>query len=195
MIVTTNMKIFVVDITTKMLNIPDWSRFSFVVLLTCGFLTWFGLLKTLLNFLVAVLVMFLCLATFIPFVGGKAASAKLIAYLLPFAMDSVDRRFRNIRKELMKSIHGQVLDFGSGAGANLKYCLLSGKVVSVMALEPNKNLIPKLTKVMADLAKYHVGTPMPRWEICSNFVQDVPGSEIFDWIILGNVLCEVALSY
>lgn len=91
----------------------------------------------------------------------------------------------------MKSIHGQVLDFGSGAGANLKYCLLSGKVVSVMALEPNKNLIPKLTKVMADLAKYHVGTPMPRWEICSNFVQDVPGSEIFDWIILGNVLCEV----
>ena len=99
---------------------------------------------------------------------------------------------------------GRVLDFGSGSGEYLKYAYDSGcstPVTELVALEPNLNLHAGLTKRIAVLeqeqqARCAAGADKAvlRTAIKTCFaeqLEDEVGAGYYDWIILGNVFCEV----
>jgi hypothetical protein len=64
----------------------------------------------------------------------KRSSQRAISYLLPIVMPMMDKAFASIKKELLKGIHGRVLDVGCGDGAWLKYF---SQAQHVTELEPN----------------------------------------------------------
>jgi SAM-dependent methyltransferase len=111
----------------------------------------------------------------------------LLSMLIPRIMGRLDKEFKRERRALLSGISGRVLDVGSGGGAYLKY-LSNPRVVAghvdVVALEPN----PKLHPFIRMAGKSLPGSLMIVSEMEDLTVQD---NETFDWVILGNVLCEV----
>jgi SAM-dependent methyltransferase len=123
---------------------------------------------------------------------GKSFSARMAAFWLPKVMKGVDRKTVLVRQELMKHMSGRVLDLGSGSGENLKYALQPsrvGHVTHVTALEPNKFLHPTLHKVVQALP---ASQQIPV-DVVGCFLDPLPTDpdSQFDFVILGNVLCEV----
>src|SRR5579883_1605296 len=51
----------------------------------------------------------------------KRISQPLAAIFLPRVMPMMDKAFREVKLELLKGLHGRVLDVGCGAGDWLKY--------------------------------------------------------------------------
>jgi SAM-dependent methyltransferase len=103
-------------------------------------------------------------------------------------MGKVDEEFQNERRTLLSGISGRVLDVGSGGGAYIKRLAPSGGVakgrVDVVAVEPVWDMHPLIRRAGKDLSGSLV---------IVGFIEDIPESEneSFDWIIFGNVLCEV----
>jgi SAM-dependent methyltransferase len=112
----------------------------------------------------------------------------LLSMLVPRIMGKVDAEFQKERRTLLSGISGRVLDVGSGGGAYIKYLAPSEGVatgrVDVVAVEPVPDMHPIIRRAGKDLSG--------SLNIVS-FIEDIPDSEneSFDWIILGNVLCEV----
>jgi len=120
----------------------------------------------------------------------------ILGFAIPRIMDQVEKEFREERRTLLsegdgredaggsdKGIRGRVLDVGSGAGAYLKYC---GPAADVVALEPNERLHPKILESGRHLSSLAIVRDFDDVE-----GMDDPPSSGFDWVIFGNVLCEV----
>jgi SAM-dependent methyltransferase len=119
-----------------------------------------------------------------------------LGIMIPRIMDRVGTEFQTERSILLQGLHGRVLDLGSGGGAYLDYCQDADEVVAV---EP-------VTSMHSKIAARGVKNSLRSLTIVQS-LGDVPGcrtssssgpdgmslssSSSFDWIILGNVLCEV----
>jgi len=118
---------------------------------------------------------------------NKSFSDRMVAKVLPSVMEQMDKSMKKVKMELLKDIKGDVLDFGSGDGQYLHYIALNkDKVKSIVNLEPNKKLHPGINE---RARQNGVQT-----EIYSKFAEDLleeRGGNQFDFIIIGNVLCEV----
>lgn len=108
----------------------------------------------------------------------------IMGLFLPFGMQALDQQFRPERKELLKHVSGRVLDVGSGGGAYLQYC--SKMANTVVAVEPIEQLHAQIQKAAAQ-AKLSAD----KLTIVKDLSELDPAEYQFDWIILGNVLCEV----
>jgi SAM-dependent methyltransferase len=102
-----------------------------------------------------------------------------------FFMPWLDDAMVNIKQELLQDVHGRVLDVGSGTGSWLKYL---GKADHVTALEPNEFRLPKLKEVAQDFVN---NNPRVHFEISPKYLHEFFPTQQFDFVILGNVLCEV----
>jgi len=70
--------------------------------------------------------------------GGKKWTAMMAGKYVPAFCDPLNAMFRPVREELMKTMHGVVLDVGAGSGAYVKYSVARGAAVERhTALEPN----------------------------------------------------------
>jgi SAM-dependent methyltransferase len=165
----------------------------------------------------ALLVFIVAVVPVVFLVVGKRLSSAGAGLVIPAAMRSVDVKYGAIRAELLKSIHGRVLDVGAGGGAYLKYAFASSAVTDIVALEPNVACHSALHATVAELRRGEgfgrglsappVGLGLaaasttrdtanrgPTVEIVSEFIEDHlkrVGPGCYDWAILGNVLCEV----
>lgn len=111
----------------------------------------------------------------------------------------LDTLFATERNTLLQHCHGRVLDIGCGGGTYLRY--YASTCTEVVALEPNVTFHPtilqeaqrvelpleRLTLVASDTETYLK-------QVLQQAKQDDGGdnySFLFDFVILGNVLCEV----
>jgi|UniRef100_A0A8J9TDI9 SAM-dependent methyltransferase len=102
----------------------------------------------------------------------------LMGIVIPRVMTMVDKEFHDERATLLADVSGKVLDVGSGGGAYLKYCRNANEVIAV---EPILDLHPKIQKSGQDVKKLTIVSQL----------EDIHDDELFDWVIFGNVLCEV----
>ncbi|GBG31512.1 Methyltransferase-like protein 7B [Hondaea fermentalgiana] len=120
--------------------------------------------------------------------NSKEASDAVVSRLIPAACEGMDKAMRNIKKELLKDMKGDVLDFGSGDGQYLEYVAKQGPAVtSVTSLEPLAKFHPKI-EARAERLQLPFKGVYPKFS--SDMVRE-RGTELYDFIILGNVLCEV----
>ena len=133
-------------------------------------------------------------------VGGKKWTATMAGRYVPAFCDPLNAMFRPVREELMKTMHGVVLDVGAGSGAYVKYSVARGAAVERhTALEPNVHCHGAIRKAFAKevgraVARGAVAETLPRLELDGAFLSELaakvsPAS--VDWIILGNVLCSL----
>eukprot|EP01129_Flabellula_baltica_P008365 TRINITY_DN3314_c0_g1_i1.p1 TRINITY_DN3314_c0_g1~~TRINITY_DN3314_c0_g1_i1.p1 ORF type:complete len:282 (+),score=39.83 TRINITY_DN3314_c0_g1_i1:626-1471(+) len=122
----------------------------------------------------------------IPFIA-PVAHKKIIAKVLPKIMKSVDLALHDVREPLFQGIYGRVLDVGCASGHYLQYCG-NGKVDHYVCLEPNLFIHPQL-QVTVD--KHLDEGKLQSVEIVGKMIEEISDEELFDCIILGNVLCEV----
>lgn len=118
---------------------------------------------------------------------SKRFKNKMISIFIPSAMVGMDKMMKNVKNELLRDIKGDVLDFGAGGGPYLNYInKCKDKVDSIVSLEPCKDMHPLIRK-LAEKLELNV-------EIVGKFSSQLlkeRGPNQFDFIILGNVLCEV----
>jgi SAM-dependent methyltransferase len=105
----------------------------------------------------------------------------LMALLIPRNMETITKEFHAERGTLLKDVRGRVMDVGSGGGAYLVHCSNADEVV---AIEPIVN--------MHDLIR-EKGKHLKKLTIVSTLDELLKSerADSFDWVILGNVLCEV----
>jgi len=85
---------------------------------------------------------------------GPKASKKIASYTVPLICTGIDHKLCHIRKELLKNMHGNVLDFGSGGGIYTKYVLESRQAVEkYVSLEINADIHPRLRQAHAACKK------------------------------------------
>ena len=123
---------------------------------------------------------------------GKVFTSKAASVFIPILCGSVDSDYREIRGDLLKRVSGNVLDVGSGDGVYLQYYIRHvGKVKKVVFLEPNIHMHDKITRKIAMATMKHPELKDIEFVINGSFIESFEGENIFDWAILGNVLCEV----
>lgn len=140
-------------------------------------------------------------------VGGKrwtGALSGIVGFFLPNICTDTHGGFRRVREELVKSMKGLVLDVGAGGGAFVKHSVERGGAVERhIALEPNVRCHAAIRKAFAEevgkaVARGAVAETLPRLEVVgatlSEFAETL-GPASVDWIILGNVLCEMKVHY
>lgn len=116
----------------------------------------------------------------------------VLGVMIPIVMKAVEREFRQERLALLDGVSGNVLDVGSGAGAYLAHCKAADHVV---ALEPNEALHSKILDAGKDLKSLAVVKDFDAILEGNDAKEEGPASTppppSFDWVIFGNVLCEV----
>mmetsp|Transcript_5512 Transcript_5512/g.9711 ORF Transcript_5512/g.9711 Transcript_5512/m.9711 type:complete len:303 (-) Transcript_5512:3-911(-) len=162
------------------------------------FLSTLRFISPFLTFVLVYLFLFLIFALlFYPlilFIFGKRLSSRTITTFLPCLLSILDSRFHHTRTELLKNISGNILDFGSGTGEYLKYIPKNdSSATKVTALEPNIHLHPNIVESIELNGLQNNVNIESRCieEYASSEQQIVEEESKFDWIILGNVLCEV----
>eukprot|EP00041_Stephanoeca_diplocostata_P011230 m.182681 g.182681 ORF g.182681 m.182681 type:complete len:311 (-) comp18467_c0_seq3:345-1277(-) len=148
---------------------------------------WMQKLPEFLTFAISAPIALLVALILVLKLGGKRLSAYYISFILPAIMKQCGKSFDRVRTELLKSMRGNVLDFGSGGAEYLQYAVKvsAGSVTKYVAMEPNVN---HRKTIEAQVRKHKPDFPV---DIVHQFVEDYQGKALFDWIILGNVLCEV----
>jgi len=116
---------------------------------------------------------------------NKSFSQRVASIIVPTFMPLMDKAFARVKMELMKNLHGRVLDVGCGGGDWLQYF---GKAAHVTELEPNPFLIPKIT---ARAEQFKVENPGVEVVVVNKFTHELDETKPYDYIILGNVMCEV----
>lgn len=123
----------------------------------------------------------------------------LISMVIPRVMQRVEREFHRERQELLATVSGRVLDVGSGGGAYMRYLgrgpsdtttskTGGGNVREVVAVEPLEHLHP-LIRSKAEEAGVQSLTVCREMDELFGDANEVTNP--FDWVVLGNVLCEV----
>lgn len=120
--------------------------------------------------------------------GTQSMRKRLKSTMLTIAMGRIAKLLNHERDILLKDVSGNVLDVGSGSGEYFRYLSNATRLVSI---EPLENLHPILKRKALesglDAAKVNITT-----DVVEDYIKKYPEeSETFDWIILGNVLCEV----
>lgn len=130
-------------------------------------------------------------------------------WFLPPVFTLLERRLRNQRTLLLQHVKGRVLDVGAGSGHYLRRLLKKSSVTHVVALEPLESLRkgclePLLQEKTSSSSSYSSDETNDR--VLQDFQITIRGETLeeyarlhqatrqarFDWILLGNVLCEVA---
>ena len=156
-----------------------------------------GLEKTLLRRMIPLLALvlfpisiaFILLFTLFMIFGPKRWRHAVLAHFIPSHMKRVQQLTNNQRKLLLQHVSGRVLDVGSGGGPYLS--LLRGKATHVVALEPVRAMHPLIRK-----EAHKAGFKDYQITISEDTVEKYAAANpaclaSFDWVILGNVLCEV----
>jgi SAM-dependent methyltransferase len=112
----------------------------------------------------------------------------LSSVLVSCIMNDVDYEFRSERKALLHNVSGRVLDVGSGGGAYMQY-YLDDDVKELVAVEPNKALHPRIRRQGRHLGRLTIIDDLR--ELKKSDKNSVDYEESFDWVVFGNVLCEV----
>lgn len=120
--------------------------------------------------------------------GTQNLRSFLISKFIPFTMSRMAKLLKSERDILLQDVSGTVMDVGSGGGAYFRHFTRATRVVSI---EPVEQMHPKLKlhakEVGLDLAKVTFTT-----ELVEEYLKNHPEERgTFDWIILGNVMCEV----
>ena len=116
---------------------------------------------------------------------------KVIATLVGSVMKRVEDTFHEDRQELLKNIQpgDTILEVGAGPGYYLKY--LAKKGCRVVALEPVENFEAGYRKLATEAGLEDSNVEFYACDI-ETYVRDHPDrTASFDWVICGNVLCEV----
>ena len=112
---------------------------------------------------------------------------RFVAKVIPAMMEDLAHGLRHERSTLLKNVQGKVLDVGAGGGAYFKHY---SSATSVVAIEPMTQLHPHLKSKGLELGindRLILTT-----SFIETFLQEHPDEAgTFDWVILGNVLCEV----
>jgi SAM-dependent methyltransferase len=127
----------------------------------------------------------LVMYTIFMFLGPMSLRDLVLSTVIPYAMKFLEDMTHNQRKLLLQHVSGRVLDVGAGGGAYLQHCKHASHYVAIDPVEGMHPLIANKAK-LAGLQDYQL-------TICSCDFEnyDAHTSSCFDWIILGNVLCEV----
>jgi SAM-dependent methyltransferase len=120
-------------------------------------------------------------------VGPKSWRMAIISQMIPKVMKSMKNRTLNQRKLLLQHLSGRVLDVGSGGGAY--FSLFKDKASHVVALEPVSKM-HNIIRHEAQKAGFHDFQITISAQTVEEYASFHP-TEKFDWVILGNVLCEV----
>eukprot|EP00808_Paulinella_micropora_P030073 g69069.t1 len=124
---------------------------------------------------------------------GKPFTARMMRIFIK-KMKKVDEMFFDVRSELLKGLKGDVLDVGCGEGSYLNYYgTHADKIKNLVLLEPNKHLHIQLQDNVDACRRDYPKFKDVKVTVTGNFLKDFPASDNgrFDWVILGNVLCEV----
>lgn len=99
---------------------------------------------------------------------SERVKGEVVSRFLPSVMKGLHKAMRDVKLELLKGMHGDVLDFGAGDGAHLDYIKAHGDVVdSVVSLEPMTQLHANI-RARADV----IGPAVPV-EIFGGFSSDL----------------------
>ena len=90
----------------------------------------------------------------------------------------MDKACQEIKRELLKNVHGRVLDVGCGAGDWLKYFKAASLVTE---LEPNPFLIPKIEE---NAKKFTNENPNVKVEVVNKFVHQLDQAKPYDVSVL-----------
>lgn len=131
-------------------------------------------------------------ATAFMYFGPMSWRRTFLAWFLPLGCGKLNEKFKPEREHLLADCTGdsRALDVGSGGGAYMQYLQ---KASHIVALEPVEQMHATIRKTAESY-----GIRSDRLEV---FAMDVetylrerfknPEKDAFDWVILGNVLCEV----
>ncbi|KAH9258267.1 hypothetical protein BASA81_003316 [Batrachochytrium salamandrivorans] len=123
--------------------------------------------------------------------SNKARSQRLAAWFLPELMKSMDASFAKVKTELLKDLKtGRVLDVGCGGGGWLKYFDNKPNLELITQLEPNANLNPIIQAEVDAFRKRNPNSTV-QVEISNKFVSQLHPDAKYDYVIFGNVMCEV----
>jgi len=167
----------------------------------------FPLLERLFVLIISpLLIVLISIMTLFMVLGPKSLRQNLISKFIPKTMARVANQYKDVRKTLLSPemiSNCKILDVGSGGGAYMQLLSSASKIV---ALEPITKMHPIIRNVAQD-AGIEVGESIEEGEkkydasksqleilACGieEYIETHP-EEIhsFDWVILGNVLCEV----
>jgi len=102
----------------------------------------------------------------------------LLGFFLPKVMKMLDKRLKKYRSELLRNMQGRILDVGAGSGEYVQY--YASQATQMVAVEPVTRLHDTILEKDSSVRIYRYLEDVIRAE-----------EEPFDWILLGNVLCEV----
>lgn len=117
--------------------------------------------------------------------SSKQRSQKTIVGVLPWFMKQMDKSMRRVKLELLKELHGRVLDVGCANGAWLPYF---ANADSITELEPNAHFAEQLA---TNVAHFKETNPSVDVQVVHRFVGDLDPSKPYDYVVFGNVMCEV----
>ena len=136
----------------------------------------------------------LCPAAVLAIIVGKPFTSRLSAMFLPWVMNLVDKRLRDVRIQCLKSIHGKIVDVGCAHGGYLGYYSSNAeRLKRIVMLEPNVHHNHRLQENIIQCRARNPRMNDVEIVVENRFLEDMPASEdgTFDWVVLGNVLCEV----
>jgi SAM-dependent methyltransferase len=127
------------------------------------------------------------LLTPVAFLMPHEVHANIVATVLPQMMDKIGDVFRRERSTLLRDIRGKVLDVGAGGGAYFQFYVDADQVVAIEPLEELHPVLHKKTEELGLEGKLSLTT-----KFVEVYLKEHPTEAgTFDWIVLGNVLCEV----
>lgn len=130
------------------------------------------------------------LHTSVMIIGPESLKNRLLGAFVPCMMGKVADKFRAEREHLLSDVGDgdRVLDVGSGGGAYLRHLSRASEVI---ALEPVESMHPKIQKSAAEAGVVSDRLAVLACSIEEFLVSNPHMAGTFDWIVLGNVLCEV----
>lgn len=115
---------------------------------------------------------------------------KFFSLFLTRILSVLAKKFSKERRTLLSHVSGKVLDVGCGSGAYIRYYQNASHVV---ALEPATVLHAKIREEERQWLKEHKVSVSIYTLGLEAYLEEYPNEvEKFDWVILGNVLCEVS---
>lgn len=156
-------------------------------------------------FVPIIIIFILLFVTPIMLFGPRVVRHYLLSRMIPRVMAVLANKMKSQREKLLRNLEGKILDVGAGGGAYFVHYTKS-KVETVVAIEPlialhetlNKNALQSglisTNKNYCD-DNIHSNSKKLRLECCcvEEYITKYPEEcGTFDWIIFGNVLCEVS---
>jgi len=99
-------------------------------------------------------------------------------------MNDIEKQFHPIRQKLISELEGQILDVGSGTGANFEHF---NKNATVIAIEPSQFMLEKATKKLpqsANISTYNLG-------VNDLELENILSQNSLDYVVCTLVLCTI----